>query len=309
MKMNKKTHATDNFHRTIVITGARARISQAILPALRSEFTEVIAVSRTSGEDCISYEDAIEGDIFSSASDIVHAGWSTVPILSESHPGIEWRQDLPLLSRLLASLSKVGAKGPRFIFLSSAGTVYGPASKNPSKESDQPAPIGWYGRAKVAAESLMFNFASTRGLKCLSLRISNPYGLGNNHHRPQGIIWAALRAAKNNEVLKVWGDGNATKDYIHSEDLISGMVRVIKGNATGILNLCTGESYSVLDIIRIIELATGTRLQLEFSPAPEWDVKCSRVCSRLFKKTNKWKPSITLTEGIHKCLDLNNNTN
>jgi UDP-glucose 4-epimerase len=294
-----------NAHSRIVVTGARGRISQAILPALRSEFHEVIAVSRTSGSDYISYEDAIDGDIFTSASVIVHGGWSTVPILSESHPGIEWRQDLPLLSVLLESISKLSSKAPRFIFLSSAGTVYGPAINNPSKETDQPAPIGWYGRAKVAAESLMFDFASSRKLDCLSLRISNPYGIGNYYNRPQGIISAVLRAAKKNEAVKIWGDGSALKDYIHIEDLIEGMIRVIKGNDTGILNLCSGESHSVLDIISTIEVETGTRVPLEFSPAPNWDVRYSRVCSNLFRQKNGWKPSITLTQGIRKCLESN----
>ena len=301
--MNKTNCKTDNGTRSIVVTGARGRISQAILSMLRSEFNEVIAVSRTAGSDCISYEDALEGDVFTSASVIVHGGWSTVPILSESHPGTEWRQDLPLLSMLLELISKAGAKAPRFIFLSSAGTIYGPAKGKPSKETDTPAPIGWYGRAKLAAESLMFNFAGSKGLRCLALRISNPYGMTSHSHRPQGIISAALRAARSDGIVTVWGDGTAIKDYIHSEDLANAMVRVIRGNATGILNLCSGESHSVLDIIRTIELISDSRLHLDFTPAPEWDVKRSLICKELFFKTHQWAPSINIEQGINKCIE------
>lgn len=235
------------------MTGARGRISRSISQSLENQCGPIIWISRTSGEGCISYEEAFEKNIFVDASAILHTTWSTEPATSESQPGIEWQSDLPLLAGILKSLKTTTHSKPRFILLSSGGTVYGNAISRSSIESDSPCPVGWYCRAKVAAESLCEHFLSSLGIPLLILRVSNPYGIISKSNRPQGLISAALESAKHNIPLKIWGDGSAIKDFLHCNDLADTICIAIKKPLTGIYNLGYGSSHRVKHVLNIIE--------------------------------------------------------
>jgi UDP-glucose 4-epimerase len=286
---------------SIVITGARGRIAHSIGPTLDQSCGKVVRVSRTSGDECLSYEDAFDGDIFSEASVILHAAWSSVPSTSETHPGIEWRNDLPLLTRIFNSTKHLAKSKPLVVFISSAGTVYGNAPGRASVESDKLAPIGWYGRGKVAAESLCMDFAKEFQIPLLMLRVSNPYGLSSQHNRPQGLIAAAMQAARSGEPLKVWGDGSAMKDFLHIKDFGLALVSAINGRMTGTYNVGYGRSHQVSHVLNTVERVVGKSLSLDYSPPPLWDVTDSRVNCDAFRSASQWRPTVDLELGIRLC--------
>jgi UDP-glucose 4-epimerase len=281
----------------IVITGARGRLAQALAPVLADRCGEVVQVSRTGDNSCLCYEDAFEGDVFSSASVIIHSAWSTVPSLSESHPGLEWRNDLPLLSRLLDSLNHLKEK-PTFVFISSAGTVYGNALGDPSQEDSPLLPIGWYGRGKVAAEALCRHFEESFKIPFLTLRVSNPYGMSTKAHRPQGILAAAKHAMESGQPLTVWGDGSAQKDYLHIDDFCDAMVTVINQKLMGVYNLCHGSSHSISEVLAKIALVVGQPVPLRYTEGPSWDVTHSRVSGMKLQSATGWNAKVFLDEGI-----------
>lgn len=287
----------------MVITGSGGRIARSITPILLQDNCEVVKVSRTAGEGFISNEDAFEGDVFSGASVILHAAWSSVPATSEYHPGIEWKNDLPFLAKILEALKDCGDKKPLFVLLSSAGTVYGNAPGRPSLESDAPGPIGWYGRGKVAAETLCHHFAEAYGIPLLILRVSNPYGLLSKQNRPQGLISAALHAARIGMPLKVWGDGSATKDFLHCTDLASALSFAINKRLEGVFNVGYGESHRVSEVLDLVEKSAGQTLSRDFISPPAWDVTDSRINCNAFCMATGWKPTIDLEQGIKMCVD------
>jgi len=287
---------------SIVITGARGRIAESICTNLEQECGELIRVSRTSGDGCLSHEDAFDGDVFREASVILHAAWSSVPATSESHPGIEWRNDLPFLVRILDSLKDCSKNKPLFVLLSSAGTVYGNAPGRASLEKDETRPIGWYGRGKVAAETLCNYYSEAFGIPLLILRISNPYGLSSHSNRPQGLISSALQSAKSGNPLRVWGDGSARKDFLHCSDLGHALSTAINSRMTGVFNVGYGSSHQVRDVLKIVEQIVGKNLNLDFTLAPHWDVTDSRVCCDSFFAATGWRPSIELEKGVSMCL-------
>jgi UDP-glucose 4-epimerase len=289
--------------KTIVVTGARGRIACAVNSVMSQMNGNVIRVSRTSGDEYVSYEDAFEGDVFCEASVILHTAWSSVPATSESHPGIEWRNDLPLLTKILNSLKPHATSKPLFVFLSSAGSVYGNAPGRASLEEDKLDPIGWYGRGKAAAESLCRDFAKEFQIPMLILRVSNPYGLSSQPNRPQGLIAAALYAAKYGTALKVWGDGSASKDFLHTEDFGAALVLAINGRMTGTYNVGYGSSHLVRNVLNTVERIIGKRLSLDYISAPSWDVTDSRVNCNAFRSNSGWKPTIDLEAGVRMCID------
>lgn len=299
--MDSLAHGNETLviEKPIVITGARGRLAQALAPVLADRCGEVIQVSRTGDDTCLCYEDAFEGDIFSSASVIIHSAWSTVPSLSESHPGLEWRNDLPLLAKILESLIHLKEK-PIFIFISSAGAVYGNSSGIPSEENSPLLPIGWYGRGKVAAETLCRHFEEAFKIPLLTLRVSNPYGMPAKNHRPQGILAAAKHAINLRQPLIVWGDGSAQKDYLHIDDFCEGMVTVINQKLLGVYNLCNGSSHSISQVLSKIAVLVGQPVSLRYTEGPSWDVIHSRVSGLKLRSVTGWSAKVSLDEGIER---------
>ena len=72
-------------------------------------------------------------------------------------------------------------------------------------------PVGWYARAKLAAEEIIRTFGERYGLRYTILRVSNPYGYSVPFQRAQGIIPHAIECARSGKTLSLWGDGSARK--------------------------------------------------------------------------------------------------
>jgi UDP-glucose 4-epimerase len=289
----------------IILTGAKGRIASTLFPFLRKGNAEVIRVSRTRDQDSINYEDAFQSNLFADASVIIHAAWSTVPVTSELQPGNEWVYDLPLLAKILSNIPQKKNKLRQFIFLSSAGTVYGNSLIKPSIETDALMPIGWYGRAKVAGELLCANFRDAFDLPLLVLRVSNPYGFFYKTNHPQGLIQAAVHAANHGTPLNIWGDGLAYKDYLHIDELNNAVNQIISLGVLGTYNLCSGESHSVKCIINAVEKKLKKSIQIQYTASPKWDVTNSRVSNASLLSTTGWKSCMSIDQGIMKCVSDN----
>jgi UDP-glucose 4-epimerase len=192
------------------------------------------------------------------------------------------------------------AQRPHFIFFSTGGAIYGDAPGRPNLESDPCHPIGWYGKAKRAAEELIERYAAQHGLPCAILRISNPYGYPVPKSRMQGIIPHAIRCAVEGQALTLWGDGHAQKDFIYHTDFLSALEQVIDLRLTGTYNLAAGESHSVREVIALVEDHTGRKIALTFQPAAAWDVQDSRLDVGKLVAATGWRPQVTLDEGIRR---------
>lgn len=112
----------------------------------------------------------------------------------------------------------IGTK-TKLIFLSSGGTVYGVHKHQPIDENVLPQPINHYGNVKLCIENALRAFNYQMHNKMLIVRISNPYGPGQDFTRGVGFIDAALKHAIKQEVIEIWGDGENIRDYIYINDV------------------------------------------------------------------------------------------
>ena len=239
--------------------------------------------------------------VFASADAVLHLAWSTLPATSEQNPQTEWQHDLPLLEKILAAMTAAAARERlHFIFFSSGGTVYGNAPGRPNLESDECRPVGWYGRAKRAAEEMIEAHAARHHLACTILRISNPYGYPVPQSRAQGIIPHALRCAVSGQTLTLWGDGHAKKDFLYYTDFLSALEQIITRRLTGTFNLSAGQSHSVREVIALVEKHTGRTVALHCQPGPAWDVQDSRLANQHLVAATDWQPQVSLAEGIRR---------
>jgi UDP-glucose 4-epimerase len=283
----------------ILVTGGRGRLASLIADHFRAPAHHVSLFSRSGGEGFQPLEQLT--DVLPEAAALLHLAWSTLPATSEQGGGTEWKNDLPRLDQLLQSIARLPyPRRPHFVFFSSGGTVYGNAPGRANLESDPCQPIGWYGRAKLAAEQLIETQMARHGLACAILRISNPYGYPVPKNRAQGIIPHAIRSAVESQPLSLWGDGSARKDFLYYTDFLSAVETVIERQLSGTFNLCANESHTVREVIGLAEKKTGQSITLRHEPAPVWDVHDSRLDNGRFVAATGWRPQVSLDEGVRR---------
>lgn len=167
----------------------------------------------------------------------------------------------------------------RLIFSSSA-TVYGDAERMPIEESFPTGRVtNPYGRSKWMVEEILKDLAASDPRWAIGiLRYFNPVGA-----HPSGLLGEDPRGIPNNLVpyvaqvavgkldcISVFGDcyptrdGTGVRDYIHVVDLARGHLKalaaIMRKPGVNVWNLGRGEGYSVLDVIRAFERASGRPL-------------------------------------------------
>ena len=285
----------------IIVTGGRGRLAALVAGHFRSLGREVVLYSRTAGDGFEPMAGLLAPGALDGAGAVLHLAWSTLPATAELHPELEQREDLPFLGSLLDALGRTRARArAHFVFFSSGGTVYGNAPGRPNVEADPCRPIGWHGRAKLAAEEMIRSRAGRDGPVHAILRISNPYGYPVPPERMQGIIPHAIRCASAGQPLALWGDGSARKDFLHHRDFLAALSAVLERRLDGVFNVCAGESHTVGEVLAMVEEQVGRKIPLAHAPAPAWDVHDSRLDNAKLIAATGWHPRISLAEGIRR---------
>jgi len=189
--------------------------------------------------------------------------------------------------RLLQAMGNCGVK--RLVFSSSA-TVYGEPQRLPLTEDHPLSATNPYGRTKLIIEDMLRDLhRSDPSWQIGILRYFNPVGAhasGLIGEDPQGIPnnlmpFVAQVAVGRREQLKVWGcdyptpDGTGVRDYIHVVDLAIGHLKALarlREPQCFEVNLGTGTGYSVLDVVKAFEQASGRPVPYELAPRRPGDV-------------------------------------
>ena len=180
------------------------------------------------------------------------------------------------------------------IVFSSSATVYGDPHTTPIKEDFPLSATNPYGRSKLFIEEILrdLNVADS-SWRVILLRYFNPVGAhksGTIGEDPNGIPnnlmpFISQVAVGKREELSVFGDdydthdGTGVRDYIHVVDLAKGHVKALdkmkKMQGVLTVNLGTGKGYSVLDMVRAFEKASGKKVPYKIAPRRPGDIaKC-----------------------------------
>ena len=199
-------------------------------------------------------------------------------------------------------LAAMEASDCGLLIFSSSATVYGNASQPPAHESDALAPVNPYGRTKMIAEYLIEDWArAASGRRALSLRYYNPVGcdasllVGEDPKQQPAnlfpIISEVLSGAR--PQLDIFGtdyateDGTCQRDYIHISDLSYAHILALKARIDEpfkAINIGTGQSVSVLQIVKLFEQAYGENLNMVMKDRRAGDVATIYADTSLSKK-------------------------
>ena len=189
----------------------------------------------------------------------------------------------------------------KFVYFSSGGTVYGDRKGEiiPFVETDEMAPISYYGWSKQMMENSILYMNRTQGLHYLILRPSNPYGHGQNLHGKQGFIAVALGKILAGEPITVWGDGSSIRDYIYIDDLCKAVVDLL-GNERAVnttLNIGSSLGYSLNQLLDVIKNVVSEPVEVEYVAARQADVSSMVLDTRKLRNLISFNP-IPIERGI-----------
>ena len=182
--------------------------------------------------------------------------------------------------------------GCKKIVFSSSATVYGSENISPLKETMKTGgTTNPYGTTKYYIEQILTDlYASDNEWSVVLLRYFNPIGAhesGRIGENPNGIPnnlmpYISQVAVGKRECLSVFGndydthDGTGVRDYIHVVDLALGHIKALekalKETGCNVYNLGTGKGYSVLDLVKAFEEASGVKINYKIAPRRDGDI-------------------------------------
>jgi UDP-glucose 4-epimerase len=201
------------------------------------------------------------------------------------------------------------------LIFSSSAAVYGEQDKQPISETSKPFPKSIYAKTKLECEQLLKDEYKNTKFNSISLRYFNPMGICKNSGIKSSfsgsLIGSLIKSARDpSYITTVYGsdyltkDGTGERDYIHIEDIISGHIAAIKyikkNKGSYAINLGTGKSYSVLEVIKNFEEILNKKINIEFGNRRDGDIAKSYANTSRANKELKWKAIYNLKE---MCID------
>jgi UDP-glucose 4-epimerase len=223
------------------------------------------------------------------------------------NPSLYYQENIGGLISLLEAMSHADVKK---IVYSSSAAVYGTPKEDKVSEESVTNPESPYGETKLVGEWLLKADQQARNVKWISLRYFNVVGAGNNELGDTGVnnlIPMVFSAISKNERPQIFGndyltkDGTCIRDYIHVEDLAFAHVLAAKKlieNYSEILNIGTGQGYSVKEVMDLIEKVIGEKINYEYAGRRSGDPAQTIADPSKALKDLNWKAKLDLEEMI-----------
>jgi len=206
---------------------------------------------------------------------------------------------------MLGLAKRTGAK----ILQASTSEVYGDPTEHPQRESYRGnvnflGPRACYDEGKRCAETLFFDYRRQVNLRIKVARIFNTYG---PRMRPDDgrVVSNFIVRALRNEPLVVSGDGSQTRSFCYVDDLIGGLIRLMRtaDGITGPINLGNAEEVPIRELAEMVIRLTGSRSKVVYQPLPVDDPL--QRCPDLTRAQEllDYRASVPLSEGLRRTIE------
>jgi UDP-glucose 4-epimerase len=215
-------------------------------------------------------------------------------VYTDKHPGETYRANIEGANNVIECCANQGV----LLQFVSTCCIYGNPLDIPSTEYNRINPSDAYAMSKAAGEYLVKMWGLTSGLKYNILRFGTVYGPSTKKEmRGDMCIQKFVKAAVEGTKMKITGDGNQNRNFIHIDDLVRAMVLLAGSEVEGhIINLAGSEQISINQIASIAQ-EYGAK-EIEYIPERkddfhDQDVDISKAWALL-----DWQPEIKFIEGF-----------
>jgi dTDP-glucose 4,6-dehydratase len=205
------------------------------------------------------------------------------------------------------TLGLAKAKGARFL-IASTSECYGDPEVNPQPESywGNVNPIGIrgvYDEAKRFAEAMTMAYHRHHGIDVRIVRIFNTFGPRMQIDDGRAIP-NFFRQALRGEDVTLYGDGSQTRAFCYVDDLVEGILRLLRSSYVGPVNIGNPREMSLREMAETIIEITGSRSRLVERPLPPDDPKVRRPDISLARRElDGWEPRVSVEEGLARTRD------
>jgi GDP-D-mannose 3',5'-epimerase len=200
--------------------------------------------------------------------------------------------------------------GVRKFFYSSSACIYpeynqtDPSNPKCSEESAYPAaPDSEYGWEKLFSERLYLAYMRNYGVQVRIARFHNIFGpegtwCGGREKAPAAMCRKVAEAPAGGEI-EVWGDGLQTRSFLHIDECIEGVRRLMESDFTGPVNIGSEEMVTINRLAEMVMEIAGKRLRIRHIPGP-LGVRGRNSDNRLIDNLLAWKPQRDLRHGLEQ---------
>jgi dTDP-glucose 4,6-dehydratase len=205
----------------------------------------------------------------------------------------------------LHTLGLAKEKGARY-FLASTSETYGDPKVHPQPETywghvNPVGPRGVYDEAKRFAEALTMAYRRHHNVDTTIVRIFNTHGpfmRPNDGRAIPNFVRQSLRG----EPVTVAGDGSQTRSIQYVDDLVEGVIRLLRSGHPGPMNIGNPHEVSMLELAEAIKALCESESEITFIPRPEDDPTIRQPDITLAREELGWEPKVGLFEGLKKTI-------
>ncbi len=186
------------------------------------------------------------------------------------------------------------------LIYASSSSVYGMDSTQPFSESEKcDKPVSLYAATKRSNELIAHTYCHLYGIESIGLRFFTVYGPWG---RPDMAPFLFTKAAFSNQPIKVFNNGNQSRDFTFVEDIVKGVFQVHQQQekivGATVCNIGNGSPVALMDFIETIEKAAGAVLEKKYLPAQSGDVAITYANTQRLESEFGYAPNTSLSLGI-----------
>ncbi|GAB3679343.1 SDR family oxidoreductase [Salinarchaeum chitinilyticum] len=186
------------------------------------------------------------------------------------------------------------------VVLASSAAIYGDPASVPVAENDPKRPQSPYGVDKLAADNYARVYAARFDLPVTVLRFFNVYGPDAN----AGVVKAFADRVVDGETLRVHGDGEQTRDFVHVDDVVRATLAAATTPHTGLaFNVGTGDRISIVELTELLRERSAETVEVEHAPPRSGDVEHSLASIERARDLLEFEPQVDLAEGLESVLE------
>ncbi|GGE04951.1 UDP-glucose 4-epimerase [Marinithermofilum abyssi] len=226
---------------------------------------------------------------------VIHqAAQSAVPVSVED-PIRDAQINIQGTIRVLEGCRRYGVE--KVVYASSAA-VYGNPEYLPIDEKHPVRPLSPYGISKYTPEHYLHAYHELYGLRYTIFRYANVYGIRQVAKGEGAVISIFIDRLLKGEDLIIFGDGEQTRDYIYVDDVANANVAALSQADGEVLNLGTGKSTSLNDLVKTLQAVSGKEIQPVYGEERPGDIKYSYFDNRRALERLDWTPAVGLETGL-----------
>jgi len=273
-------------NKKVLVTGHLGYIGSHIFKELNTRGYKLRGIDLKNGEDilhCLPNEDF---DCVFHLAALPRVGFSV------ENPFYTMKQNVLVTSKLLEWSKNHGVK--TFIF-SSSSALYGEGS----------GPKSPYGLHKLISEMECELYQKLYNIKCVCLRYFNVYSEDQEYGGAYSTVVAAwMQMIKEKKSLRIDGDGEQSRDFIHVEDIVSANIYCME-NINNLKELWYDVGYGKTCSLNKIRGIVNKYHKVEWDNAPErqGDVRHTEIGSQRLQLEG-WNPRVSLSDGLEKCFKI-----